>query len=128
MAGRFSKKQSRTEEPVHIVHIQGTIGSTAQIGRTAALEQAVSKHPNWQLVAQQCGDFTRAKAYEVMGSILEDTKDIDVVYCENDGEALGAIAALEEAGLVCNPVDGVIVISFDATRLGLQYCLEQKLH
>ena len=92
------------------------------------LEQAVSKHPNWQLVAQQCGDFTRAKAYEVMGSILEDTKDIDVVYCENDGEALGAIAALEEAGLVCNPVDGVIVISFDATRLGLQYCLEQKLH
>ena len=61
MAGRFSKKQSRTEEPVHIVHIQGTIGSTAQIGRTAALEQAVSKHPNWQLVAQQCGDFTRAK-------------------------------------------------------------------
>jgi simple sugar transport system substrate-binding protein len=123
----FLKKQSRTEEPVHIVHIQGTIGSTAQIGRTAALEQAVSKHPNWQLVAQQCGDFTRAKAYEVMGSILEDTKDIDVVYCENDGEALGAIAALEEAGLVCNPVDGVIVISFDATRLGLQYCLEQKI-
>ena len=41
----------------------------------------------------------------------------------------GYKAALEEAGLVCNPVDGVIVISFDAmTRLGLQYCLEQKLH
>lgn len=123
----FLQSQARTEENIRIVHIQGTIGSTAQIGRTAALEEAVTEHSNWQIVAQQCGDFTRAKAYEVMHSILEDTKDIDVVYCENDGEALGAIAALEEAGIVCNPMDGVIVLSFDATRLGLQYCLEQKI-
>ena len=62
-----------------------------------------------------------------MGSILEYTKDIDVVYCENDGEALGAIAAMEEAGLKCNPNGGVIVISFDATRLGLEYCLAGKI-
>jgi len=64
---------------------QGTIGSTPQIGRTRALEEAVARHPNWELVAQECGDFTRAKAYEVMSDILEKTKDIDVVYCENDG-------------------------------------------
>ncbi len=58
-----------------------------------------AQHPNWNMVAQECGDFTRAKAYEVMGAILKQTKDIDVVYCENDGEALGAIDAMEEAGL-----------------------------
>ncbi|HHU91397.1 MAG TPA: substrate-binding domain-containing protein [Clostridiaceae bacterium] len=123
----FLEKRGRKEEPIRIVHIQGTIGSTPQIGRTAALEEAIRKHPNWELVAQECGDFTKAKAYEVMGSILKQTKDIDVVYCENDGEALGAIAAMEEAGLKCDPYGGVIVISFDATRLGLEYCLSGKI-
>jgi len=117
----------RGDEPVRIVHLQGTIGSTPQIGRTRALEEAVERHPEWELVAQECGEFTRAKAYEVMTGILAKTKDIDVVYCENDGEALGAIDAMEEAGLRCHPEDGVIVISFDATRLALQYCLEGKI-
>ena len=121
------EKQGRTKEPVRIVHIQGTIDSSAQIGRTKALEQAVRRNTNWVMVAQECGDFTRAKAYEVMGAILKRTKDIDVVYCENDGEALGAIDAMEEAGLKCNAEDGVIVISFDATKLGLEYCLQGKI-
>lgn len=121
------KERGRTDHTIHIVHIQGTIGSSAQIGRTAALEEALERNPNWQIVAQEQGDFTRAKAYEVMGSILKDTTDIDVVYCENDGEALGAIDAMEEAGLTCNANRGVIVISFDATRLGLTYCLEGKI-
>ncbi len=121
------EQQGRTEEPVRIVHIQGTIGSTAQIGRSGALDQAIERNPSWVRVASECGDFTRAKAYEVMGAILKRTRDIDVVYCENDGEALGAIDAMEEAGLRCNASDGVIVISFDATRLGLKYCLEGKI-
>jgi len=123
----FLERRGRAEEPVRIVHIQGTIGSSPQIGRTGALEEAVRKYPNWEIVAQECGDFTRAKAYEVMSSILKKTKDIDVVYCENDGEALGAIDAMEEAGLKCDPNNGAIVISFDATRLGLEYTLARKI-
>jgi len=120
-------EQDRQDEKIRIVHIQGTIGSSAQIGRTKALEEAIRRNPNWELVAQECGDFTRAKAYEVMAKILTETKDIDVVYCENDGEALGAIDAMEEAGLKCDARDGVIVISFDATRLALEYCLQGKI-
>jgi simple sugar transport system substrate-binding protein len=121
------EKQGRDKEHLRIVHIQGTLGSSPQIGRTSALEKAIERHANWELVAQECGDFTRAKAYEVMSAILQKTTDIDVVYCENDGEALGAIDAMEEAGLNCHGSDGVIVISFDATRMGLEYCLEGKI-
>lgn len=121
------EKQNRAEDMIRIVNIQGTLGSSAQIGRTAALEAAVERNPKWLLVAQEDADFTRAKAYEVMGEILKKTKDIDIVYCENDGEALGAIDAMTEAGLKSNARGGVIVISFDATRLGLQYCLEGKI-
>lgn len=121
------RKKGKTEDTIRIVHIQGTLGSSAQIGRTAALEDAIARNPNWQLVKQEQGDFTRAKAYEVMGAILKETRDIDVVYCENDGEALGAIDAMEEVGLTCDANDGVIVISFDATRLGLTYCLQGRI-
>lgn len=121
------EKQERADEEIRIVHLQGTLGSSAQISRTAALEQAVQRNANWRIVEQENGDFTRAKAYEVMGTILKRTTDIDVVYCENDGEALGAIDAMEEAGLTCNPDDGVIVISFDATKKGLEYCFEGRI-
>ncbi len=121
------EKQKRTADPIRIVHIQGTISSSAQIGRTAALERAVKQHANWEIIEQECGDFTRAKTYEVMSEILNRTKDIDVVYCENDGEALGAIDAMEKAGLKCNADDGVIVISFDATKKGLEYCFDGRI-
>lgn len=121
------EKQGRAADHIRIVHIQGTIDSSAQIGRTAALKEAINRHSNWELVGEGCGDFTRAQAYEVMGSVLDKTKQIDVVYCENDGEALGAIDAMNEAGLKCDATDGVIVISFDATKKGLEYCLEGKI-
>ena len=61
------EKQGRASDSIKIVHIQGTMGSTAQIGRSTALEQAIERNSNWEMVAQECGDFTRAKTYEVMG-------------------------------------------------------------
>jgi len=116
-------KYDRGDSTINIVDIQGTMNSTAQIGRTEALTTAIAAHPNWVLVAQECGEFTKPKAYEVMNNILASTHDIDVVYCENDSEAFGAIKALQEAGLTCNVKDGVIVISFDASSEGLSDCL-----
>ena len=117
------KKYGRENDTINIVDIQGTMGSTAQIGRSAALEAAVKLNPNWKLVAQECGEFTKPKSYEVMANILAKTHDIDVVYCENDSEAFGAIKALQEAGLTCGVDGDVIVISFDATSEGLSDCL-----
>ena len=75
---RLLEKQERANETLGIVHIQGTIGSSAQIGRTQALDDALERHPNWVMIAREDGDFTRAKAKEVMSGILKQTKDIDV--------------------------------------------------
>ncbi len=49
-------------------------------------------------VAQQSGEFTQAKGQEVMESMLKQHDNINVVYCENDNEAFGAIDAIEAAG------------------------------
>ena len=113
---------------VNIVHIQGTPGSTAQLGRTGALEEGLSAHDNWNLLARLDGDFTQAKTYEVMSRFLDELppeQGIDVVYCENDNEAFGAIEALEKHGYRCGR--DVNVICFDATRNALKLCLEGKI-
>ena len=113
---------------VNIVHIQGTPGSTAQLGRTGALEEGLAAHENWNLLAQLDGDFTQAKTYEVMCRYLDELppeQDIDVVYCENDNEAFGAIEALEKHGYRCGR--DVNVICFDATRNALKLCMEGKI-
>lgn len=115
--------------PVNILHIQGTLGSSAQLGRSAALEEAVDRHENWSLLAQLDGDFIQAKTYEVTAQWLDSQPEpplLHAVYCENDNTAFGAIQALEERGYTCGQ-DGVQVISFDATRQGLLYCMEGKI-
>lgn len=115
--------------PVNLLHIRGTLGSSAQLGRSAALEAAVDRHENWALLAQLDGDFTQAKTYEETANWLDNQSEppvIHALYCENDNAAFGAIQALEERGFHCGP-DGIRVISFDATRQGLTYCLEGKI-
>ena len=115
---------------VNIVDIQGTIGSTAQIGRSKGLEEGVDNY-GWNLLAQQSGEFTQAKGQEVMESILKQSgDDIDVVYCENDNEAFGAIDAIEAAGKTVGSdiANGeIMVMSFDTTNAGLTDTLAGKI-
>ena len=116
-------------EDLHIVDIQGTIGSTAQIGRTQGLEEGVEKY-GWDLLEQQSGEFTQAKGQEVMESMLKKYDNINVVYCENDNEAFGAIDAIEAAGKTVGTdiANGeILVISFDTTNAGLTDTLNGKI-
>lgn len=55
-------------ENANVVNIQGTIGATAQIGRTRGLERACTSHGNMTLLAEVSADFTQAEVREVMDS------------------------------------------------------------
>ena len=116
------------DKTAKILHLQGTIGATAQILRTKALEDAAAKHTNWEITEQLYGDFTEAKAYEVMTDYLAKNKDIDVLYSENDNMTFGAMRALEEAGISYGNGGQVKIITFDATREALQYCHDGKIN
>lgn len=111
-------QEAKKIDKINIVDIQGTIGASAQIGRTEALNEAV-KANGWNLLAQQTGEFTQAKGQEVMESMLKQYKDINVVYCENDNEAFGAIDAIEAAGKTVGPDGDILVMSFDTTKAGI---------
>ncbi|MCI5937557.1 MAG: ABC transporter substrate-binding protein [Eubacterium sp.] len=110
-----------------IVDIQGTIGASAQIGRTKGLEDA-TKAEGWNLLEKTTGEFTQAKGQEVMESFLKKyKKDMDVVYCENDNEAFGAIDAIESAGYKVGADGDMLVFSFDSTKTGLQAVKDGKI-
>jgi simple sugar transport system substrate-binding protein len=109
---------------VNIVNIQGQLGAGAQVGRSAALDEAVAKNSNWTLLARQTGDWGTDVAKQVMTSWIQQYGSrINVVYAENDNMADGAIQALQEAGIRVGGADGVSIISFDANRPYLQMTL-----
>ncbi len=126
----FSEKRGISAEDLHIVNIQGTIGASAQIGRTKGLADAARKN-GWDLLAEVPGDFTQAKGREVMSALLKEYDNINVVYCENDNEAFGAIEAIEAAGKkVGSDIENgeIMVLSFDGVREdALNYVLEDRI-
>lgn len=127
---QYTKSIGIAPEDVHIVNIQGTIGASAQIGRTKGLQEAAQMH-GWDLLAEVPGDFTQAKGKEVMEFFLNTYSNINVVYCENDNEAYGAIEAIEEAGrkVGSDIANGeIMVISFDGVKAdAMQYVLDDKI-
>ena len=119
------------QKEIGIVHLQGTLDASAQIGRSKALEDAVKAHENWNLLDVQCGDFVQAKGREVMEKMIEQYgSSINVVYCENDNMAYGVQEALKNAGMTAGDdiaAGEVLIISFDAARQGLQDTLQGQI-
>lgn len=110
----YLESQGRGSEDINIVTLQGTIGASAQIGRTEGFGNILATMPNWHMLAMQTGEFTQAKGQEVMESFLKSYPDIDVVVAENDNMAFGAIDAIKAAGRTCGPNGDIIIFSFDA--------------
>ena len=120
--------QGRGSENINILHIKGTAGATAQLMRTKAIEDGAAKYSNWNICAQLWGEYTEAKSYEVVRDYLRINPDIDVIYSENDNMTFGAMRALDEAGLTYGDGGDVIIISFDAVKKALEYCLDGKIN
>ena len=113
------------DKPLRIVHLQGNIGSSAQIGRTAGLNEGLSSHPDWTLVYRESGDFTQAKGQELVEALLADGMQFDLIFSENDNMAYGAIDALKNAGLT--PGKDVTIISFDASHTALEMVMNGEI-
>lgn len=126
-AGKWLVEQFKdAKEPVKIVELQGTTGSAPAIDRKTGFEEIIKENANLQIIASQTGDFTRAKGKEVMQSFLQAHKDIDVLYAHNDDMGLGAIQAIEAAGLV--PGKDIIIITVDAVKDGMTAASEGKIN
>jgi len=107
----------------NIIHIQGMMGSDAQIGRTRALDEAVKANDNWKYVVQQTASWDEAEAKKIVESAINSGEPFNVIYAENDGMAKGAAAALDEAGISHGVGKDVIVMGFDCNKWALRELL-----
>lgn len=122
----YLAENGRSEEELNIVLLQGTIGASAQVGRTQGIEEGIAAHNNWTLLEKQTGEFTQTKGQEVMESFLKAYPDIDVVFAENDNMAFGAIDAIKAAGKV--PGKDIIIVSFDAVKAAFEAMIAGDLN
>jgi ribose transport system substrate-binding protein len=117
----------RTGGTGKVVELTGTPGASASIERSKGFIDAIAG-TGLEVVASQSANFDQATAQSVMEQIIQSTGgDIDVVYTSADVMALGAIAALEAAGISVGGDDGVIVTGMDGNRAALQSIFDGKL-
>ncbi|AVS62637.1 LacI family transcriptional regulator [Paracidovorax avenae] len=127
-AGRWLvEKMKDSKGDVNIVELQGTVGSAPAIDRKKGFEEVVKADPKFKIIRSQTGDFTRAKGKEVMEAFLKaEGKKINVLYAHNDDMAIGAIQAIEEAGM--KPGKDITIISIDAVKGAFEAMMAGKLN
>ena len=127
-AGRWLLENTKnTTGDVNIVELQGTVGSAPAIDRKKGFEEIIKAQPRFKIIRSQTGDFTRAKGKEVMEAFLKaEGKKINGLYAHNDDMAIGAIQAIEEAGL--KPGQDIKIVSVDAVKGAFEAMMAGKLN
>ncbi len=110
-----------------VIHIQGVMGSAAQKGRSGALDEAAAADSSkWEIVAQQTAEWNAEKAQQIVQSVIDQGKEFNVIYAENDDMAKGAVAALDKANISHGVGKDVIVMGFDCNKWALEELLAQN--
>jgi simple sugar transport system substrate-binding protein len=114
--------------PIRVVELQGTVGSAPANDRMRGFAEVIAGDERFQIVRSQSGDFTRAKGKEVMEAFIkaEGRQKIDVLFAHNDDMAIGAIQAIEEAGL--KPGEDIRIVSIDGVRGAFEAMSAGKLN
>ena len=110
-----------------VVELQGTLGASATLQRQQGFDNYITTNcPDIQIIDHQCANFTRDEGRAVMAELRATHEHIDGVFCHNDDMALGAIEAIEEAGLV--PGVDIKIISVDGVKGALEAGLAGTLN
>ncbi|WP_417068786.1 ABC transporter substrate-binding protein [Niveibacterium terrae] len=126
-AGHWLLDNYKAQGNVNIVELQGTVGSAPAIDRKKGFEEVIKAQPRFKVIRSQTGDFTRAKGKEVMEAFLKaEGKKINVLYAHNDDMAIGAIQAIEEAGM--KPGKDITIISVDGVKGAFEAMIAGKLN
>ncbi len=113
---------------INALVIEGSVGASATLGRTEGFKE-IADREGWNILASQSGDFTEAGGQEVMESFCQSYKgQFNVVICQNDNEASGAMTAMDTAGISYGVGGDVIIVSFDANKPYVQMVCDGKIN
>ena len=107
-----------------VLMIHGIMGTSAQLQREAGAREIFAKYPGLKLIDQQTAQWDRAKAMALTENWIQAHKGkFSAVFAHNDEMAMGALLALEHAGLKKE----VYVIGIDAIAQALTAVKEGRL-
>lgn len=124
-AGDWVNEYFADADHVNIVELQGTTGSAPALDRAEGFRNVVTDE-KFEIIASQTGDFTREGGKRVMEAFLQANPEIDLLYAHNDDMGLGAIEAIEAAGLV--PGEDIVIVTVDAVHDGMQALADGKIN
>jgi len=114
----------KNSDKKNVVEISGAVGASAAIDRAKGFREKMGDC-GITITASQTGNWGVPESKAVMESFLKQSTDIQGVFAHNDEEAIGAIQAIEEAGLV--PGKDIFVLGLDATADGFKYLISGEL-
>jgi ribose transport system substrate-binding protein len=125
-----------TDGKAKIIELEGTTGADPAIERKKGFDEYLQgsfkgtptpegAYPDMEIIASQTGNFLRDTGREVMQTLLQAHPDVTAVYAHNDEMAIGAIAALQEAGR--KPGEDVIIVSIDGENAALDAIVDGTL-
>jgi inositol transport system substrate-binding protein len=107
-----------------VLMLHGIMGTSAQLEREAGARAVFAKNPGLKLVDHQTASWDRAKAMALTENWIQAHKGkFSAVFAHNDEMAMGALLALERAGLKKD----VYVIGIDAIAQALSAVKEGRL-
>jgi ribose transport system substrate-binding protein len=106
LVGQFLAKKLQADDEVAI--IGGIPGAFNAQQRQAGFEDAMSE-AGTTIVSIQSADWEQSKAATIAAAILSENPNLKALLCANDSMALGAVAAVRQAGRTGE----VLVVGFD---------------
>ena len=108
----------------NVVIMEGYMGQAAQIKRAAGAKKVLLKYSNIKVIADQTAEWDRAKGMTLMENWIQSYGDkINAVFAHNDEMGMGALQALEQAGIK----NKVVVVSIDAIADALKAVNDGRL-
>lgn len=124
-AGEFLIRKAEGRE-MNIVELSGTLDSTPMLQRAQGFRDAIAGHANLKLIDTMSGDFLRTKGRECMKALLSSHEKIDVLFSHNDAMTLGAVSAMEDAGI--RPGEDIVIITVDGEQAAIDLLKAGKIN
>lgn len=110
-------------ESAKIVVLGGDTGSSAQLGRSKAIEDGAAAN-GWDIVFNQnMKGWDENLAKQAVADLIASGTEFNVIYAENDNMARGACDAMDAVGITYGKEGAVKVIAFDANKWALEKVL-----
>lgn len=127
MAAHFIVERTRRDPGSRLImEIHGTVGASDTVERSRGIRGLFGQAEEYEIYSTMSCNFLQSWAREAMRAHLRTGRTPDIVISYSDSMTLGAIEAIEAAGLA--PGKDMLLISFDAQQDAMALLAEGKIN